>query len=206
MTGQSTGNSPAADLILASASKVRANMLANAGVPFRVVTADIDEGAIKDQHSDLDVSGIAGLLAEAKARKISLDHNDSLVIGADQILECGGNLFDKPVGYEGAVSHLKTLRGNLHRLITAACVVRNGETLWRKTDDARLIMRDFSDEFLTDYLAAAGDEVQASVGAYRLEDIGAQLFTGVEGDFFTVLGLPLLPLLDFLRGQGILKE
>lgn len=195
-----------ADLILASASKVRASMLTNAGVPFRVITADIDEQSLKDQNVSLEVSEIAGLLAEAKARKISLEHPGSLVIGADQILECENRLFDKPVGREGAISHLTTLRGKLHRLITASCVVQNGETQWCKTDDARLTMRDFSDEFLTDYLDQAGDEVQASVGAYRLEDIGAQLFTSVEGDFFTVLGLPLLPLLEYLRSQGVLVK
>jgi len=199
-----TSNHHAADLILASASRVRAKMLANAGVPFRVIIADIDEQALKDENSAQGVSEVAGLLAEAKALKISQDHPDNLVIGADQILECDGQLFDKPVGHAGAIAHLTALRGQQHRLITSACVVKNGETVWRETDNARLTMRNFSDEFLAEYLEKAGEEVQASVGAYRLEDIGAQLFTGVEGDFFTVLGLPLLPLLEFLRGQRIL--
>jgi septum formation protein len=198
-----TANLPT--LILASASKVRGQMLANAGVAFDVKISNVDEDAIKAAAGEKPVEEIAAKLAVAKATTVSANHPEALVIGADQILECDGTLFDKPVGRAGAVTHLDAMRGKGHRLITAACVLRAGEILWQVTDDVHLTMRDLSDEYIQSYLDQAGDDVLASVGAYRLEDIGAQLFTRVEGDFFTVLGLPLLPLLEFLRSQSMLE-
>jgi septum formation protein len=192
-------------LILASASKVRSQILADAGVLFEVEVSNVNEGVIKATGNAQAVEEIALELAVAKAQAVSAVHPRSLVIGADQILECEGALFDKPVGIMGAVRHLETLRGKEHRLITAACVVQAGRTLWQVSDDVRLSMRDLSDDFIQSYLNQAGEGVLESVGAYRLEDLGAQLFNSVEGDFFTVLGLPLFPLLEFLRGQEILE-
>ncbi len=196
-------NSP--NLILASASKVRGQMLRNAGVIFEVEVSDVDEDVLKAKSGAASVEDIALELAMAKAQAVSVLHPEALVIGADQILECDGRLFDKPVGRAGAVTHLQTLSGKLHRLITAAAVVQGGTLLWQVTDEVRLTMREVSDDFIQSYLDQAGEDVLASVGAYRLEDIGAQLFTRVEGDFFTVLGLPLLPLLEFLRLQRVLE-
>ena len=193
------------NLILASASKVRGQMLSNAGVTFSVEVSNVDEDVIKAKSGAKSVEDIALELATAKAEAVSALHPEALVIGADQILECDGVLFDKPVGRAGAVTHLQTMRAKLHRLITAAAVVQGGEILWQASDDVRLTMRDMSDDFIQIYLDQAGDEVLASVGAYRLEDIGAQLFTCVEGDYFTVLGLPLLPLLEFLRQERVLE-
>jgi septum formation protein len=192
-------------LILASASKVRSQILADAGVLFEVEVSNVNEGVIKATGNAQAVEEIALELAVAKAQAVSALHPRSLVIGADQILECEGALFDKPVGIIEAVRHLETLRGKEHRLITAACVVQAGQTLWQVSDDVRLSMRDLSDDFIQSYLNQAGEGVLESVGAYRLEDLGAQLFNSVEGDFFTVLGLPLFPLLEFLRGQKILE-
>ena len=150
----------------------------------------------KDHHHDDDCQGHGQFKFVADERHI----------GADQILECDGALFDKPNGRAGAVTHLQNLSGKLHRLITSACVVQGGEVQWQSTDGVRLTMRELSADFIESYLDAAGDGVLATVGAYRLEDIGAQLFTRVEGDYFTVLGLPLLPLLQFLRDRKVLPE
>ncbi|MFP6710657.1 MAG: Maf family nucleotide pyrophosphatase [Rhodospirillales bacterium] len=193
-------------LILASASKVRGQMLSHAGVDFDVEVSNVDEERIKSRAGDKPVEEIAAALAIAKAQAVSANNPGALVIGADQILECDGALFDKPNGRAGAVTHLQNLSGKLHRLITSACVVQGGEVQWQSTDGVRLTMRELSADFIESYLDAAGDGVLASVGAYRLEDIGAQLFTRVEGDYFTVLGLPLLPLLQFLRDRKVLPE
>ena len=136
--------------------------------------------------------------------RVSARHTGALVVGADQILDSGGYWFEKPADAEAARAQLKALRGKRHTLVSAAAVVRNGSVVWRATDRAHLTMRDFSDEFLDAYIVTAGAELLQSVGAYRLEGLGAQLFERVEGDFFTILGLPLLPLLGFLRGHGAL--
>ena len=193
------------DLILASASQVRATLLRNAGVEFSVEAAAVDEELIKQQMADSDAAELAGLLADAKARKISARHPGALVIGADQILECDGQLFDKPEDRAGAADHLRALSGNIHHLITAACVLCDGEVEWQKTSTVRLTMRVLSDQFIDRYLDRAGDSVLRSVGAYRLEDLGAQLFTDIDGDYFTILGLPLLSLLDHLRRHGVIE-
>ena len=192
-------------LILASASKTRSQILLNAGIVFRVQVADIDEKEVKRKFNFKHPEELASELAYQKADKISRSCEDSLVIGADQILECDGVLFDKPTNKKEVVSHLKFLRGKTHRLVSAVCVIHNTEKYWEFTDSVKLTMRKLTDEFIQTYAAEAGTEIFSSVGGYRLENIGAQLFIRVEGDFFTVLGLPLLPLLEFLRSQKFLK-
>jgi septum formation protein len=197
----------AVTVILASASQSRAAVLRNAGVRIEQIPADIDEDAVKSsmRNEGSSVSDVAHRLAELKACAVSARHPGRLVIGTDQMLQCGGVWFDKPVDRDHADAHLRTLRGRDHELFAAVCVVRDGECLWRHLESARLTMRPFSDEFLRDYLDAVGEDVCRSVGAYQLEGIGAQLFSRIEGDFFTILGLPLLAVLGFLSHQGVVK-
>jgi septum formation protein len=191
-------------LILASASIARARLLKYAGVDVAVEPASIDEAAIKQRFraANRGAADCARALAEAKARRVSARHPRALVIGADQILVCGSEWLDKPEGLEAARAQLRALRGRTHVLETAACAVRADERLWSDAGAPQLRMREFSDAFLDEYLAAEGDDVFASVGAYRLEGRGVQLFERIEGDYFAILGLPLLPLLAFLRKQG----
>jgi len=195
-------------LILASASAARAELLRRAGVSFAVAPAAIDEAEIKAAfHAErLGAAECANALAEAKALRVARRHPDALVIGADQMLVCDGAWFDKPADRAAARAQLVALRGKRHELISAVCVVRGGERLWHFVDRSALVMRDFSDAFLDTYLDAAGADVLGSVGAYRLEAIGVQLFARIEGGYFAILGLPLLPLLDFLRGHGIVAK
>jgi septum formation protein len=163
---------------------------------------DEEEMKLSFQGEGADPAACAVALAEAKADRVSRRHPGALVIGADQMLDCEGVWFDKPAGRPQARAQLVALRGRTHVLTSAACVCRDGQRLWHTVQQARLTMRSFSDEFLDEYLSAVGDDVTGSVGAYRLEGLGVHLFARVEGDWFTILGLPLLPLLDFLRGQG----
>jgi len=195
-------------LILASASTARAAMLSAAGVEFTVEPTFTDEAAIKREHlaAGGDVLACAMALAEAKARTIAARHLAALVIGADQILAAGDEWFDKPETVDEAVAQLRRLRGRDHVLVTAACVYRGKARLWHATAMPRLTMRRFSEAFLAGYIAAEGDAVLGSVGAYRIEGRGAQLFARTEGDHFGILGLPLLELLEFLRGRGVLVE
>lgn len=193
-------------IILASASPIRLALLENAGVSVTVEAADIDESvlksAIRAQCGTAEVCAVE--LALFKAKPISLRHPAVLVIGADQMLDCDGHWYDKPQTLDQAWGHLRALSGKSHRLVTAASVVCNGEQLWHTVTTATLSMRALSDGFIAEYLDQIGDAALATPGAYQLEGRGAQLFERVEGDFFTVLGLPLLPLLGFLRGQGVL--
>ncbi len=195
-------------LVLASASSSRASMLKAAGLAITVEPASIDEISVKEslRDSGADAAAVAATLADLKAVQVSRNHPGALVVGADQMLECEGVWFDKPTGVDGAREHLLKLRGRTHELVSAVCVLRDGEALWRHTESARLTMRRFSTAFLERYLSEEGDSVCESVGAYRIEGVGAQLFSAIEGDHFTILGLPLLPLLDFLRGHGIVEE
>ena len=193
------------NLILASASKTRNQILLNAGVEFSTMASTIDEVLIKEELGEDSAEKIALKLAVLKAQNVSNLNRGAFVIGADQILECEGLLYSKPVDRANSESHLKSLQGKTHRLISAVCVVCNQRVLWEKIDCVNLTMRDLSDDFIQNYLNQAGKDILSSVGGYRLEGIGAQLFKKVEGDFFTVLGLPLFPLLEFLRNNKILN-
>ena len=192
-------------VVLASASQSRGALLRNAGIAVERDPAALDEDAVKDLFRERNESAaqVAEALAELKAQRVSQRHPGALVIGADQMLQCGGIWFDKPPDLAHARGHLIALRGKTHELLSAVCVIRDGECLWRHLESARLTMRPFSDTFLDEYLAATGDALCASVGAYQLENRGAQLFSRIEGDYFTVLGLPLLPLLGFLVNHGV---
>jgi septum formation protein len=176
-------------------------MLVAAGLKISVMPADVDEAALK-QASTADPDKLALDLAVAKAARISAIAPGALVIGADQLLVCNRTCFDKPKTLQEASTHLQTLRDQTHQLVTAACVVQNGQTLWSSIETPSLTMRDFSDTFLTTYLATEGEALCECVGAYRIEGPGMQLFTQIEGDYFTILGLPLLGLLAFLRQAG----
>jgi septum formation protein len=195
-------------VVLASASRIRRTMLANAGVDVACEVAGVDEAVVKEamRARGESVDAIAAALAESKARAVSRRNPDALVIGADSMIACGDMHFDKPADTDRAVAQLLELAGRTHRLLSAAVVLRDGEVLWREVDAARLTMRDFDRDFAERYVATIGEAATASVGAYQLEGLGAQLFLRVEGDFFTVLGLPLLPLLAFLRSQGAIAR
>jgi septum formation protein len=197
--------SMAEDLILASASLTRARLLVSAGIAVRIEPADIDEEAVKSafraEHRGPVDCALA--LAQMKALVVSRRNRRAVVIGADQILVCGGTWFDKPTNPGAARAQLKTLCGCTHQLATAACVVQNEAPIWRTVSLPELTMRIFSEAFLDEYMEAEGASVLGSVGAYRLEGRGVQLFTHIEGDHFAVLGLPLLELLGFLRDRGL---
>lgn len=191
-------------LILASASRARREMLAAAGVPFVVQVADVDEDAVKAGHNPADATGLARELAGVKALAVSRHDADAWVLGADQTLSFDGGLVSKARSLDEAQSRLVGMRGRAHQLHSGAALARNGQIVWSGVDTATLRMRDFSDVFLTAYLAAEGEGLLACVGSYRLEGMGAQLFETVEGDYFTVLGLPLWPVLAELRRAGVL--
>ena len=181
-------------------------MLEKAGISFIREPANIDENEIKQEHQSRGSSDeqTALALAETKARHVSMRRRGDLVIGADQILECQGDWLRKPADRKEALQTLRKLRNRTHLLVSAVAATRDGICLWRHVDRARLTMRPFTDEFLRLYLNETGDEVLASVGAYRIEGLGIQLFSQIEGDHFTILGMPLLPLLDFLRRDHLL--
>lgn len=195
-------------VVLASGSSARAAMLTGAGVPFVRDVADVDEGAVKEacREAGRSAADVALALAVRKAGAVSVRHPGALVIGADQMLECEGEWFDKPADREGARQQLSRLRGRTHRLISAAVVMRDETVLGEWVATADLTMRAFSEAFLDDYLDQAGDAVLSSVGAYRIEGEGILLFERVDGDTFTIKGMPLLPVLEALREHGVLKR
>jgi septum formation protein len=192
-------------LILASKSAARRAVLDGARVPFEAVGSGVDEDAAKLGLAERRATPrqVAEALAEDKAIAVSVGRQE-LVVGADQTLEFQGQLYDKAETLEAARERLKTLRGKPHQLHSAVVVAQAGAVVWRETQSATLRMRDFSDAFLEDYLAAEGEAALGSVGCYRLEGMGLQLFSRIEGDYFTILGLPMMGLMDLLRRRGVL--
>jgi septum formation protein len=193
-------------LVLASRSASRRAMLAAAGLPIEVMVPDLDERAVEAAAGPLEPAKVAMVLAREKAKAIAREKPGRLVIGADQTLALGPRRFDKPGDVAAARTQLEALSGNTHQLHSAVAVVRDGEVLLDAVDTASLTMRSLSQPFLDAYLAAAGPAVLESVGGYQLEKLGIHLFARIEGDHFTILGLPLLPLTAFLRKAGCLVE
>jgi septum formation protein len=195
-------------LILASASASRATMLRNAGLNFDIRPARVDEEEIKlSLKSDaVSLRDAATALAELKAHRISTAEPADFVIAADSMVACDGRWYDKPRDIDEARAHLQSLRGKTHDLVSAVALARGGSVIWRHAEMAKLTMREFSDGFLDAYLAQAGEAVLSCVGCYQLEGLGAQLFSRIQGDHFTILGLPLLPLLDILRENKVLRS
>lgn len=195
---------PSSQFVLASQSAARKAVLNDAGIRFEAQAAHVDEGAIKTERVATGASPlqVAQVLAEAKAVEVSR-RTPGLVLGADQTLDLDGRLFDKPASVAELREQLLELRGRAHLLHSALAAARDGEVVWRHEGLAHLTMRGFSDVFLEDYLAREGEAVQACVGGYRLEGLGVQLFEQIDGDYFTILGLPLLPVLALLRREGL---
>lgn len=199
---------PDASIVLASASITRRALLEGAGVPHMVEPSRVDEDEIKISLRAEGATGseIAEVLAEAKAMYVSRKHPDRMVLGADQVLECAGETYDKPVDRGDAMNQLQALRGKRHSLISYAVMARGSQRIWQAVDRATLEVRtDASDAFLEAYLDAAGDDAFNGPGGYRIESLGAQLFSRIDGSHFTILGLPMLALLDYLRANGVLK-
>ncbi len=195
-------------IILASASQARAAMFRDAGVAVEIMPARVDEDAIKQSFRAEGVSprDLADVLAEAKARRVGAGHADALVIGVDQVLVTEGQTFDKPKDHAEARTQLLHLRGGSHELLSAAVIVVGGAPVWRHIGVARLTMRPFTEDFLDAYLDAEGDSILSTVGGYRIEGRGAQLFSRISGDYFSILGMPLLEVLGYLRARNLLIE
>jgi septum formation protein len=195
-------------IVLASGSTSRRAVLEAAGIDIVVDKSDVDEDVLKRRFKQAGsgISETALGLALAKAEQVQARHPGQIVLGADQMLDCGGVWFDKPVDRAAASRQLIALSGQTHRLVSAIVALRNGVTLWQTVEIAELTMRPLSADFIDTYLDAVGDRALSSVGAYQVEGLGIQLFTRIQGDHFTILGLPLIPLLDFLRRERVLAS
>jgi septum formation protein len=194
-------------LVLASGSKIRAELMRNAGLTIDVDPANVDERAVEAPllEAGFPPEDLASVLAEAKANDVSARRSGELVIGADQILAFEGERRTKPDDMEAARRQLLAFSGKTHELLSAVVISKDGEAIWRHVSTARLTMRTLSPAFVGRYLAEAGDGVLSSVGAYQLEGLGLQLFEKIDGDYFTILGLPMLPLLAQLRELGVIE-
>lgn len=197
-------------VILASGSRARYSLLKSAGLAFTVIPADVDETAVREtlmsDNPEIDPIDIADVLARVKGEAVSAANPDSLIIAGDQVLALGPEIFSKPTDIESARECLKKLRGQTHQLHSAVVLAENGEVTWAHVETADMTMRNFSTMFLSEYLVKAGDAVCHSVGGYQLEGLGIQLFEKIDGDYFTILGLPLLPLLAELRQRNVLTS
>jgi nucleoside triphosphate pyrophosphatase len=196
-------------LVLASTSKTRARLLEAAGLSFTAQAPGLDEASMREAiagEQTLDPHDVAEILARAKAEAVSDLAQDAYVVGGDQVLAFENQILSKPENMEAARTRLLDLNGKTHQLHTAVAIAIKGGTTWSYTDVATLTMRKLSPEFIGHYLAAAGENVLGAVGAYQIESLGIQLFEKIEGDFFSILGLPLLPLLDTLRREGVIES
>lgn len=194
-------------LVLASASTIRAKLLRQAGIPHDVMPAQIDESAVKQEHLRVGRTGaeIALILAKLKAEQINSRVPDQLVLGCDQILEHEGMLLSKPLAPDDALKQLTALRGQTHQLISTAVLYHQGAPLWHATGTVKMTMRSLSDAYLQDYVARQWPSIRHAVGCYKLEEEGVRLFSAVEGDYFHVLGMPLLELITYLSARGELE-
>lgn len=192
-------------LVLASGSQIRRLLLEQACVPFRVDKSDVDEGLLKQQHSDLNPVEMALMLGRAKAQQVSARLPGEIVLGADQTMELDGVLLDKLPDANLARDRLLKMRGRPHYLHSGLSLHRDGQEIWSLSRSSTIHVRNFSEPFLNAYLEGAGDALTASVGAYAYEGLGAQLFEHVDGDYYAILGLPLLPLLKALRDFGVIE-
>ena len=192
--------------LLASSSPVRLNLLRAAGLEVTALAARIDEDAVRDAllSEGAKPRDIADTLAEMKARKIAEKFPTQLVIGCDQVLSLGEQVFAKPFHQTDAIDQLRRLRGNTHRLLSAIVVYQNAQAVWRHIGTADLTMVDLSDTYLADYVERNWESIRHAVGCYKLEEEGVRLFSDIKGDYFTILGLPLLPLLAWLRSHGMI--
>lgn len=192
-------------IVLASASEIRAQMLRAAGVAVEIRPARVDEALVKESllAEGASARDIADTLAELKAAKVA---GAGFTLGADQVLGFGKDLLSKPAEPADAIAQLTALRGRQHRLFSAAVIFEDGRPVWRQMGEVRMVMRDLSDAYIADYVARNWDSIRHSVGSYKLEEEGARLFERVDGDYFTVLGLPLLPVLGYLASRGVIAQ